>query len=119
MIVEDNADARDMLRTLLELDGHTVYEASDGAAGLDAILALRPDLAFVDIGLPGVDGFEVARRLRAQENGGPTKLVALTGYGQEADARRTREAGFDLHLIKPIDPDTLASVLAMLATDSM
>ena len=74
---------------------------------------------FVDIGLPGVDGFEVARRLRAGESGGRTKLVALTGYGQEADTRRTREAGFDLHLIKPIDADTLANVLAMLATDSM
>jgi PAS domain S-box-containing protein len=115
MIVEDNADAREMLRTILELDGHIVYEAGDGAAGVDAILALQPDVALVDIGLPGVDGHEVARRLRADARAGRTTLVALTGYGQAEDARRAREAGFDLHLVKPVDPATLGNVLATLA----
>ena len=118
MIVEDNADARDMLRTMLELDGHLVYEAGDGAAGAEAIVSLRPDIAFVDIGLPGVDGYEVARRLRADARASRTKLVALTGYGQPEDARRARKAGFDLHLIKPVDPAILGTVLARLAGPS-
>jgi signal transduction histidine kinase/CheY-like chemotaxis protein len=99
LIVEDNADARETLRTLLEALGHEVHEAADGETGIAAALKLQPDIAFVDIGLPRLDGYEVARRLRAA--GETMRLVALTGYGRDDDIRRAREAGFDLHLLKP------------------
>jgi PAS domain S-box-containing protein len=112
LLVEDNDDAREMLRTLLELDGHTVYEASNGIAGLAAALEHRPDLAVIDIGLPEMDGYEVARRLRASESLKAIRLIALTGYGQADDARRAHEAGFDLHVVKPVDPDRLAEAVA-------
>jgi PAS domain S-box-containing protein len=114
LIVEDNDDARDMLRTLLELDGHTVFEAANGIAGLAAALEHRPDVALIDIGLPEMDGYEVARKLRASESLKAIKLVALTGYGQADDARRAHEAGFDLHVVKPVEPERLAEALATL-----
>ncbi|HEX3175987.1 MAG TPA: ATP-binding protein [Methylomirabilota bacterium] len=112
LVIEDNDDARDMLRTLLSLDGHTVYEAANGIAGLAAALEHRPEVAIVDIGLPEMDGYEVARRLRASESLKAIKLIALTGYGQPDDARRAREAGFDLYVVKPVDPERLAEALA-------
>jgi PAS domain S-box-containing protein len=112
LIVEDNDDAREMLRTLLALDGHTVYEAANGIAGLAAALEHRPDVAVIDIGLPEMDGYEVARKLRASESLKAIKLIALTGYGQADDARRAREAGFDLHVVKPVDPERLAEAVA-------
>jgi PAS domain S-box-containing protein len=111
LVVEDNDDARDMLRTLLELDGHTVYVAANGIAGLAAALEHRPDVAVVDIGLPEMDGYEVARKLRASESLKAIKLIALTGYGQADDARRAYEAGFDLHVVKPVDPERLAEAV--------
>jgi PAS domain S-box-containing protein len=103
LVVEDNADARDMLLALLTLEHHEVFTASDGPAGVDAALRERPDLALIDIGLPGLNGYEVARRIRATEPGRTMKLIALTGYGQSEDMRQAREAGFDLHLVKPVD----------------
>ena len=112
LIVEDNDDAREMLRTLLELDGHTVHVAANGIAGLAAALEHRPDVAVVDIGLPEMDGYEVARKLRASETLKTIKLIALTGYGQADDARRAYEAGFDLHVVKPVDPERLADAVA-------
>jgi CheY-like chemotaxis protein len=112
LVVEDNDDARDMLRTLLELDGHTVYVAANGIAGLAAALEHRPDVALVDIGLPEMDGYEVARKLRASESLKAIKLIALTGYGQSNDARRAYEAGFDLHVVKPVDPERLAEAVS-------
>jgi PAS domain S-box-containing protein len=112
LLVEDNDDAREMLRTLLQLEGHTVYEAANGIAGLAKALEHRPDIAVIDIGLPEMDGYEVARRLRASESLKAIKLIALTGYGQADDARRAREAGFDLHIVKPVDPERLADALA-------
>jgi|RhiMetdeSRZDD1v2_1073273.scaffolds.fasta_scaffold26746_5 PAS domain S-box-containing protein len=112
LVVEDNDDARDMLRTLLELDGHTVYVAANGIAALAAALEHRPDVAVVDIGLPEMDGYEVARKLRASESLKAIKLIALTGYGQADDARRAHEAGFDLHVVKPIDPERLADAVS-------
>jgi PAS domain S-box-containing protein len=118
LVVEDNDDAREMLRTLLELEGHTVYEAANGSAGLAAALAHRPDVAVIDIGLPEMDGYEVARRLRASESLNAIKLIALTGYGQAEDARRAHEAGFDLHIVKPVDPERLADVLAAAVIDN-
>ena len=112
LIIEDNDDAREMLRTLLELDGHTVHVAANGIAGLAAALEHRPDVAVVDIGLPEMDGYEVARKLRASESLKAIKLIALTGYGQADDARRAHEAGFDLHVVKPVDPERLADAVS-------
>jgi CheY-like chemotaxis protein len=114
LIVEDNADARETLQQLLEMGGHTVRAASDGLAGLQAALTRRPEVALVDIGLPVMDGYEVARRLRAGEAGGErTLLVAVTGYGSPEDRDRALQAGFDEHVVKPIDPRILEQLLAM------
>jgi CheY-like chemotaxis protein len=112
LVVEDHADARDMLGATLGLAGHEVHLASDGPSGVNAALALLPDAALVDIGLPGFDGYEVARRIRAKSLGKPIHLVALTGYGQPEDRRRTLDAGFDDHLVKPVDPVRLAEMLS-------
>jgi CheY-like chemotaxis protein len=113
LIVEDNADARDALRVLLELDGHAVEAAGEGQAALELARSTDPDIALVDIGLPGIDGFEIARRLRALDARRPV-LIALTGYGQPEDRRRATEAGFDEMLVKPVDPTALAGLLATL-----
>jgi len=107
LVVEDNADHRDTLVMLLEALGHEVVSAGDGPSGVEAGVANRPEVAIVDIGLPGFDGFEVGRRLR-QALGGSVKLVALTGYGQASDRERSRAAGFDVHLTKPAEVDELA-----------
>jgi PAS domain S-box-containing protein len=111
LIVEDSRDGRDMLRYLLERAGHEVHEAGDGPSGVEAILKVRPDIALVDVGLPGLDGYEVARRVRASEAGRTVRLVALTGYGLPEDHRRSHEAGFDTHLVKPVDAARLATVI--------
>ena len=112
VVIEDNADAREMLRALLVLGGHEVHEAEDGLRGVEVVEASDPDVVFVDVGLPGVDGYEVARRLRARRLGKGVFLVALTGYGQPEDRRRALEAGFDAHIVKPIEPDRLTAVIA-------
>jgi CheY-like chemotaxis protein len=112
-IVEDNADAREMLRLCLEAAGHRVREAEDGAAGIAEARATPPDIAIVDIGLPGLDGYEVARQLRATLDE-QMKLVALTGYGQPEDRRRALAAGFDAHITKPVDPADLLVMLEAL-----
>jgi len=109
LIVEDNVDARESLRALLEALGHEVYEAGDGEAGIQAALELNPDLVFVDIGLPLVDGYEVARRLRAANLA--VRLVALTGYGRDDDRKRAQEAGFDEHLLKPATTERLRAAI--------
>ena len=114
LLIEDNADVRQTLRELLEHDGHRVDEDRDGVSGLAHAEALQPDIVLIDIGLPGLDGYEVARRIRARRGAAPI-LVALTGYGQAEDVRRSREAGFDAHLTKPVSPDHLADMLAALA----
>jgi CheY-like chemotaxis protein len=113
LIVEDNDDAREALRMLLELDGHTVEAAAEGAQALEVVRAKDPDVALVDIGLPGIDGYEVARRVRAGHGSRPL-LIALTGYGQPEDRRRATEAGFDSLLVKPVDPSALSDLLATL-----
>ena len=112
LLVEDNADTRDMLQAILKLDGFQVEVAADGQQGLDAILAQRPDVALVDIGLPGLDGYEVARRVREQLSRSEVRLVALTGYGQAKDREAVFQAGFDEHLVKPINPQNLTRVLS-------
>jgi PAS domain S-box-containing protein len=110
LVVDDNDDAREMLREILRAAGHTVYEAADGPSALEVAQARHFDVALVDIGLPGLDGYEVARRLRASAEG--TLLVALTGYGQRADRERATAAGFDHHIVKPVDPDALLAMLS-------
>jgi signal transduction histidine kinase len=111
LVVEDNADNRDTLVMLLESFGHDVVAAVDGPSGVETGLAIRPEVAIVDIGLPGFDGFEVGRRLR-EALGPALKLVALTGYGQAEDRERSRAAGFDVHLTKPAEANELAHVVA-------
>jgi len=112
LIIEDNDDVRHTLRSMLELWGHEVREASDGARGLETAREFRPDVALIDVGLPGIDGHEVARRLRTAEPSRGPRLIALTGFGLPKDAERAREAGFDAHLVKPVHPDRLAAMLA-------
>ncbi len=103
LLVEDNLDTADSFKMLLELNGHTVHAAASGTAALALVEDFSPAVAFIDIGLPGMDGFEVARCLRAHPSCRSTLLVALSGYGTEADQRRSADAGFDHHLIKPVD----------------
>ena len=112
LLIEDNADARDMACLGLELLGQTVSTASNGETGVQMALADPPDAVIVDIGLPGLDGYEVGRRLR-EALGARTRLVALTGYGQPEDRRRVRDAGFDVHLLKPAGP---ADILRAITT---
>jgi CheY-like chemotaxis protein len=108
--VEDNADARETLQLLLQLEGYQVTAADSGEQAVEQAATTRFDVAMVDIGLPDVDGYEVARRVRAKR-GKDIFLVALTGYGQAEDRKRALEAGFDAHLVKPVDPDDLLKVL--------
>ena len=110
LLIEDNADARDMARLGLELLGQTVSTASNGETGIQMALADPPDAVIVDIGLPGLDGYEVGRRLR-EALGDCIRLVALTGYGQPEDRRRVRDAGFDVHLVKPVVPADMLRAL--------
>ena len=112
LVVEDNEDAREMLCALVRLLGHEVHDASDGASAVEMALNLRPDLSLIDIGLPGVDGYEVARRIRSDPRGRALRLVAITGYGRREDRERALGGGYDEHLVKPVDPDRLAKVLA-------
>ncbi len=109
VLVEDNEDALDALQAVLEIDGHTVWAASDGVSGLASILEVRPDVALVDIGLPGLTGLEVATQSRAAGYAG--RMIALSGYGQDSDIRKSQMAGFDDHLVKPVDSDGLRRVL--------
>jgi PAS domain S-box-containing protein len=111
LVVEDNADAREMLCQLVRLLGHEVHEAADGLGAVEQALRLLPDLTLVDIGLPGMDGYEVARRIRAETAGRHLRLVAVTGYGLREDRERALRAGFDEHLVKPVDPSRLATML--------
>lgn len=112
LLVEDNDDSREMLRTLLSLRGHEIHEATDGPSGIKMAVSVTPDLAFIDVGLPGCDGYEVARALRTSAASQGAALIALTGYGQPDDRRRALEAGFDAHIVKPIDPGALLAVIA-------
>jgi signal transduction histidine kinase len=110
VVVDDNADALYALRSTLGIEGHRVRSASDGLEGLAVLLQVAPDVAIVDIGLPGIDGYELARRSRA--GGFRGLLVAVTGYGQQRDAQSSIAAGFDAHLVKPVDVDALLALVA-------
>jgi signal transduction histidine kinase/CheY-like chemotaxis protein len=111
LIIEDNPDSREMLQSFLELCGHHVIAAGDGITGVERALALRPDVLLVDIGLPGIDGYGVARRVR-EAMGTTVFLVALSGYGQPEDRRLAREAGFDLHFTKPVTVEAVEKLLS-------
>lgn len=112
LVVDDHRDAARILGLLLDSLGHEVKTANDGQQALDAMSAFRPEIVFLDIGLPSLDGYEVARRVRETPDLRDTKLIALTGWGHDEDRQRTREAGFDHHLVKPVAVKTLKEVLA-------
>jgi CheY-like chemotaxis protein len=114
LVVEDNDDARDMLAMLLEVTGHVPETATDGPSGLVKLREFRPDIALIDVGLPGMDGYTVARTARAQPDTRDIRLVALTGYGQAEDRARALAAGFDVHVTKPVDPAALQELIARL-----
>jgi PAS domain S-box-containing protein len=114
LIVDDNTDAAEMLAEALAAMGHETRVAFDGPSGLDAAAGFAPDIAFLDIGLPAMDGYELARKMRS-ELGAPTlRLVALTGYGQDADRQRSADAGFDGHMVKPINIEAVATTIKRL-----
>jgi signal transduction histidine kinase len=115
LIVEDNDDSRVTLQRILQADGHLVSAARDARAGLEAAAAGSPNIAVVDIGLPGMDGYQFARAMRERLGSG-VRLIALTGYGTEADRQRSAEAGFDAHLTKPVDIDRLLTLITEAAT---
>jgi CheY-like chemotaxis protein len=111
LIADDNHDAADALAMLLTALGHEVRVAYSGNAALALAEDFRPDVALFDIGMPDLDGYEVARRLRAEPWGRAMYLAAITGWGQEEDVDRARRAGFDRHFTKPVDPDEVARLL--------
>jgi CheY-like chemotaxis protein len=114
LVVDDNVDAAESLAMLLELDGHETRIAHTGESAIDLALAFAPDAAFIDIGLPGLNGYQVAQRLRADVNGRESLLlVALTGWGADEDRRHAQAAGFDVHLVKPVDFEKLSEVLTI------
>jgi CheY-like chemotaxis protein len=111
LLVDDNEDASLALSRLLEASGHTVIQAYDGPTALEVAAAYKPDAVLLDIGLPGMDGYEVARRIRQDPELAQTRLIAISGYCQEEDRRRSREAGFDHHLAKPTNLKELLALL--------
>jgi CheY-like chemotaxis protein len=113
LLVDDNPDAADSLAMLLRMDGHEVHTAYGAIEALKAADQLKPEMIFLDIGLPQMDGYEVARRLRVNSDHGPLRLVALTGYGQQEDRDRSHAAGFDDHLVKPVSPQALEQIFAL------
>lgn len=115
VVVEDQEDSREMLRMLLEARGHEVWDASDGPSGVEVIREVRPDVAFVDIGLPTMSGFEVAKAIRNHRLCDGITLIALSGYGAAADVQRARESGFDAHVTKPADLQRVDAILRGLA----
>ncbi len=116
LLIEDNDDGREMMATMLTACGYPIEHAADGLLGVQMALAHLPDVMLVDIGLPGIDGYEVARRLRKSEETRHIKLIALTGYGLAEDQRRVLEAGFDMHLVKPVDINHLLEAITQCAT---
>ena len=118
LIVEDNKDGADSLAMLLKLMGHEVCIAYNGTEALDAATAIQPHVILLDIGLPGMSGHEVAKQLRQQSRFATTQLIAMTGYGQEEDEQRSREAGFNHHLVKPVNLDVLKRLLESLESSA-
>jgi len=111
LVIEDNSDAAETLGDLLRLFGHEAEIALSGSTGVEVARSVQPDVVLCDIGLPGMDGYAVASNLRSEPATRAARLVALTGYGRDSDRQRTREAGFDLHLVKPVEPLELKRLL--------
>ncbi|MHB8815316.1 MAG: response regulator [Steroidobacteraceae bacterium] len=111
LVVDDNKDAAESMSMLLEMWGHDVAYACDGPSALETAEQWQPQAVFLDIGLPGMDGYEVAERLRELPHAKDAVLIAITGYGQEDDRVRSRRAGIDHHLVKPVAPDALRSLI--------
>ena len=116
-MVDDNADAADSLAALLQLDGHRVRAVYSAAEALAAVRSAKPAIVLLDIGLPEMDGYQVAREIRATTHG--IRLIALTGYGQAEDIARTRAAGFDAHLVKPVDFEALERAIGAGSAESL
>jgi len=114
LVAEDNEDSAETMAMLLRLYGHQVEVASDGPRALEAVKASQPDVVLLDIGLPKLDGWQVAKQIREQGNGSRPFLIAISGYGTEADKLRSEEAGIDVHLVKPVDPIELKNILKRL-----
>jgi CheY-like chemotaxis protein len=114
VVVDDNHDSAESLAMLLRLSGNEVHTAHDGLEGVRVVEEVRPQVALLDIGMPKLNGYEACRRIREQPWGKDLVLIALTGWGQEEDRRRTEEAGFDAHTVKPVDHSTLMNLLAKL-----
>ena len=112
LVVDDNVDAAESLKMLLELGGANVRQAHDGYEALAIAREFDAEVIVLDIGMPGLDGYAVCRQLRAMPHGQEMRILALTGWGQQDDRRKTREAGFDAHLVKPVDPDQLTRILS-------
>jgi CheY-like chemotaxis protein len=117
LVADDNDDGREMLSYLLSAEGHTVTQASDGPGALATALSLQPDVAILDIGMPGINGYAVAEHLRKESSGSSIILVALSGLGQQEDKARAAEAGFDRHFTKPVDVNALRAFLAAVSRD--
>jgi CheY-like chemotaxis protein len=114
LVVDDNVDQADSAAMLLRLSGHEVRVDYAGSTALDVAVEYQPDVVLLDIGLPGMNGCEVARRLRQEPSLKDIVLVAMTGYGQESDRQRSKEAGFNHHLVKPVNPQEIQGILATL-----
>jgi CheY-like chemotaxis protein len=114
LVVDDNVDSAESLTMLLQVSGHETHTAHDGLEALAAAERFRPEVVLLDIGLPNLNGYDAARRIREQPWGKDMVLIALTGWGQEADRRKSKDAGFDLHMVKPVDLDALMRLLASL-----
>ena len=116
LVVDDNVDAAESLAEVLALAGHDVRVAHDGAAGVAAAAEFRPGVILLDLGMPKLNGYEAARRVRSEPWGAAVVLVAVTGWGAAEDRRKTRDAGFDHHLVKPVDPAALLKLLSSLGS---
>ena len=112
LLIEDSDDARAMLRMTLELAGHVVYDAADGIRGLELLKVTCPEVGIIDLSLPNMDGYQVARRIRENPYGRDMLLLALTGHDSPEAARRSSEHGFDYHLVKPVNPEQLARLVS-------
>jgi CheY-like chemotaxis protein len=111
LVVDDNADAAALLAVLLRLEGHEVQTAANGGEAVDIAEQFRPEIVIMDLDMPGIDGLEASRRIRARPWGKTVLIAALTGWGRESDRLRAREAGVDLHFLKPVDTEQLMEAL--------
>jgi CheY-like chemotaxis protein len=117
LVVDDNVDGAESLASMLQIGGHEIRTAHSGPAALDAARPFNPDVVFLDIGLPGMNGYEVAKRLREEPSLSRAVLVALTGWGSDDDKRQSKEAGFDFHLTKPVELTAIVRILSQVVAD--